>query len=165
MIKRVFKALTNLYQKFKQKPRYLIIHHSASSKETTVDEIRTWHIRDRKWIDLGYHKLINYKGEVFQGRPDAVVGAQAFGANAFSLGICCIGNYQKHLPSVAMEKALVQTLAVLCQRHNIPASNIISHRDVKTVFNISDPQAATSCPGDAFYTLLPSIRTKVAKYL
>jgi N-acetylmuramoyl-L-alanine amidase len=145
-----------------QKVEYLIIHHSASPETTTIDDIRQWH-KNKGWSDIGYHKVIYQNGEVKQGRPDAVMGAQAFGANAFSLGICCIGNFETKKPPEKMIKALIQVLATLCKRHNLPPERIIGHRDVSRMFNV--PAGASSCPGRYMYSLLPEIQTEVSKYL
>ena len=145
------------------KPKYLIIHHSASSNTTTIEDIRKWHINNNKWTDIAYHKIIYQDGSINQGRNDAVQGAHAFGANAVSLGICLIGNFETNeLPEV-MKKTLIQTLATLCKRYNIPAKNIIGHYQVSKMFNA--PAGASGCPGKNVIKLFPEIKKEVEKYL
>ena len=33
-------------------PKYLVVHHSASANNITVDDIRRWH-KDKGWSDIG----------------------------------------------------------------------------------------------------------------
>lgn len=144
------------------KPKYLVIHHSASSNNITVEDIRRWH-KAKGWSDIAYHKVIYQDGSINQGRNDGVQGAHAFGANALSLGICLIGNFEiNELPEV-MKKSLIQTLATLCKRHNIPSKNIIGHYQVAKMFNA--PLGASGCPGKNVIKLLPEIIKEVEKYL
>lgn len=145
-----------------KKVQYLVIHHAASSKTTTIEDIRKWH-KDKGWTDIGYHKVIYIDGTVKQGREDSVIGSQAFGANAVSLGICLIGNYDLHKPSEEIIKSLVQVLAILCKRHNLTVDKIIGHCQVAKMFNA--PAGASGCPGKYLIALLPEIREKVKKYL
>ena len=81
-----------------KKVNYIVIHHSVTSINTTFEQIRQMHL-DKGWSDIGYHKVIDYNGIVYQGRKDSVIGAQAFGLNQESLGILCIGNFEEILPS------------------------------------------------------------------
>ena len=143
--------------------KYLVVHHAASSDTTTIEDIRRWHINNNKWTDIGYHKIISVDGTVKQGREDNVIGAQAFGANAVSLGICLIGNYEVNKPSEKMIDSLVQVLATLCKRHNLTVDKIIGHYKVSTMFNA--PAGASGCPGKHMIARLPEIRERVKKYL
>lgn len=143
-------------------PKYLVIHHSASANNITVEDIRSWH-KAKGWSDIAYHKVIYQDGSVNQGRNDAVQGAHAFGANAVSLGICLIGNFEiNELPEI-MQKSLIQTLATLCKRYKIPSKNIIGHYQVSKMFNA--PSGASGCPGKNVIKLLPKIIKEVEKYL
>lgn len=133
----------------------IIIHHSASSRDTTtVAQIEGWHLKEG-YTGIGYHKIITGDGTAHQGRADEAIGAHAYGSNHDSLGICVTGNFDKEHPSAAQRKTLVQTLAVLCRRHGIPPERIIGHRDT----------IATACPGKNLYADLPAIRREVAGYL
>ena len=51
-----------------------------------VDDIRTWHVRDNGWDDVGYHHVIKRDGTVEKGREHDVIGAHAKGMNTNSLG-------------------------------------------------------------------------------
>lgn len=145
-----------------EKVKYIVVHHSAGSNTTTIEEIRKWH-KDKGWSDIGYHKVIYQDGSVHQGRSDAVIGAQAFGANAFSLGVCCIGNFETNKPPEKLVDSLVQVLAVLCKRYKLSADKIIGHYQVAKMFNA--PLGASGCPGKYMIARLPEIRERVKKYL
>jgi N-acetyl-anhydromuramyl-L-alanine amidase AmpD len=141
-------------------PQWLIIHHSASSATTTVADMDRWHREERGWLGVGYHKVIYRDGSIHQGRPDSVIGAQAFGANEHSLGICLIGNFTNGLSDLTgyQWNALVRTCVVLCKRHRITPAHIIGHRDVAALFPGGE---ASACPGK-LYGELSKLRREVA---
>ena len=133
----------------------IVIHHSASSRTgTTLALIDAWH-RNQGYDGIGYHRVIEGNGAVRQGRADSRIGAHAYGHNHDSIGICVTGNFETETPTTAQIDALVQTCAVLCKRHGIPAAAIVAHRDLM----------ATACPGKNLYSQLPAIRSRVAGYL
>lgn len=81
-----------------------IVVHCSASGFGDVSLIRDWHIRERKWKDIGYHYVIlNGKrgGEVSYrksvdgllevGRGEDEVGAHVQGMNRNSIGICLVG--------------------------------------------------------------------------
>lgn len=142
--------------------KYIVVHHSAGGFHQTAADIKQIHLA-KGYTDIGYHKVIESDGDVIQGRADAVIGAQAFGLNSASLGICVIGNFQNDEPKKLQVDALVQVLAVLCKRHKLSVDKIIGHRDVAGIIN--DPTVATACPGDKLYSKLPDIRNRVKAYL
>jgi N-acetyl-anhydromuramyl-L-alanine amidase AmpD len=120
-----------------------------------IDE---WH-RARGWAGIGYHYVIcngkrhgNYlagrDGEVQEGRPIERQGAHARGANADSIGICLIGCLDKHRPTARQVRSLMELCLHLCERYDIPHTEVYGHRDVN----------ATDCPGERLYKVLPFIR-------
>lgn len=133
----------------------IVVHHSASPRDTTtIADITRWHL-EKKYDGIGYHRVIEGDGTVKMGRDDTRIGAHAYGANTGTLGVCVTGNFDKEKPSPAQLEALIQTLAALCKRHGVKASGIIGHRDT----------IATSCPGQHLFSQLPAIRQRVAGYL
>lgn len=148
------------------RPLWLIVHHLGTVPAgfdfaRTVETVRQWH-KAKGWADIGYHKAVLPSGAVQQGRPDAVVGAHAFGANQASLGILVAGDFSRAAPGEVQLSALVQVLATLAKRHAIKPDHIIGHRDVAKLF---PGGAASACPGDALYALIPEIRRRVGDYL
>ena len=138
----------------------IIIHHSESPGGN-ADMIRRWHtVDDHNWLDIGYHYVIcNGKahggwkaggdGEVQEGRPIDVQGAHARSANADSIGICLIGDFEKTFPSNKQMMGLAGLILDLCIDYHIkPLGGVLGHRDVGN----------TICPGKNLYRLLPSLR-------
>ncbi len=70
---------------------HIVIHHSASPLDTTVDDIRRWHM-EKAWDDIGYHFVIHSDGEVLFGRPVVYKGAHCYGYNGKTIGICVVGD-------------------------------------------------------------------------
>ena len=56
-------------------------------------EIRSWHVDDNKWNDIGYHFLILRDGSVLTCRPLHVQGAHVKSKNPRKIGICLIGGF------------------------------------------------------------------------
>jgi N-acetyl-anhydromuramyl-L-alanine amidase AmpD len=80
----------------------IIIHCSATypnwmaghSAQEKTNEIRRWHMQERKWSDIGYHYVIDRDGHVGNGRPVWRMGAHVRGHNATTIGLCLIGGAQ-----------------------------------------------------------------------
>ena len=77
-------------------PDVMIVHHSASTLDTTVDDIRAWHTDPRRkggpFQDIGYHYVIHGDGGIFAGRPLPFIGAHAAPHNRRSIGVCLVGD-------------------------------------------------------------------------
>lgn len=71
----------------------IIVHcsYTPPSMDIGADEIRTWHVRDNGWKDIGYHYVIRRDGSIEKGRPVSVAGAHAAGHNHDSIGVCLVG--------------------------------------------------------------------------
>jgi|WetSurMetagenome_2_1015567.scaffolds.fasta_scaffold01426_25 hypothetical protein len=111
-------------------PKCIIIHHSATPDDDQADDwdaIRkyhmSWRYKDvtitadegrrlltegknvlRPWRDIGYHWGVeSVKGKIViqKGRGLDTAGAHCIGMNEQSIGICCVGNFDKQHPSDA----------------------------------------------------------------
>ncbi|MEW5952620.1 MAG: N-acetylmuramoyl-L-alanine amidase [Bacillota bacterium] len=125
---------------------HIILHHTASSKTKTVEQLRREHLA-RGWRDIGYHYLVDYTGGVHAGRPPNEPGAHAQGWNSKAIGVATIGDISEYPMGEDQRGALVQLVRHLMDEHGIPAANVLYHRDV----------GATSCPGRFF----PDIKAAV----
>ncbi len=130
----------------------IVVHHTAGSSTSTVDDIRRLH-RSRGFNDIGYHAVIYGDGSLHRGRPESRMGAHARGANRGSLGVTVCGNFQNSEPSQAQLVKLIYVLVHWCQIYGVDPDNIKGHRDVGTT--------ATVCPGNNLYKSLPGIRRVV----
>lgn len=154
-------------------PRYVVVHHMASSNGTGTSlaaahsiarQVQGWHF-DRGWVDTGQHFSVSRGGYILEGRHRTIeglnngrvfpVGAHVGNNNSTCLGIETEGNFTSIQPTSAQWNALVELIAYLCQTYGLSASAIRGHRD----FN------STACPGDAFYPRLQELRNAVAARL
>ncbi|SOH03013.1 peptidoglycan recognition family protein [Candidatus Kuenenia stuttgartiensis] len=129
--------------------KYIVIHHSAT-KSGNAAEFDKYHRETRHWKNgLGYHFVVGNgngsgKGEIEIGNrwvkqlSGAHVGINKY--NRYGIGICMVGNFNESYPSRAQMASLVVLVQYLQKQYNIPAENILMHKDCKT----------TECPGDKF---------------
>ncbi len=162
----------------------IVVHHTVSAASSqaavpaAIDAICNFHVNGRGWSDIGYNAVIDPWGGIWEGRTggleDGISGAHAAGFNTSTQGIAMLGDYSNNVFATAQEDALVYLLdwmtgwylvdpdadVTLYSRSDGPQfsegesvtlPSIMGHRDLGT----------TSCPGDAGYSRLPSIRSEV----
>jgi hypothetical protein len=130
-----------------QAVRYYVVHHAADvNPYLDITDVDRWH-KNKGWIGVGYHAFIKKDGTIQRGRPTWAMGAQAYGLNAVSLGMCLAGNYSQE-PEVpqAQLHALVELLRYWGK--SIKQVPILGHREVIQLTR--DPESASACPGDMF---------------
>ena len=159
----------------------VFVHHTASGNgyscaqsASIVRGIVAFHIRSKKWNDIGYNFLVDKCGTIFEGRAGgvsrSVLGAHTLGFNANASAIAVIGDYRS-APVPAAVKASVAQLAAykLGAWGNAPLgkARMVSGgggrfgKGSPAVFDrISAHRDAgrTECPGDALYGQLGWIR-------
>jgi len=121
--------------------RYIIVHCSKTSPRKKVDRAymeRVHRLRGNLW--LGYHWVIDRKGNIEQGRKLDQVGSHTTGFNNQSIGICLAGGAdQAGNPAdnftPAQRESLLQLLAAMHQK--FPQAIALGHRDLVT---------GTQCP-------------------
>ena len=135
--------------------KYIVLHHSASTKDLSWEEIDKEH-KARGFEGFGYHFYIEKNGTIIAGRAlnkqailesDTIeMGAQAKGINAISVGICFSGNFEVEKPTPAQIEAGKQLVKWLKYKvFNKP--EIIGHKEAVKI----NPQATvTACPGKNF---------------
>ena len=64
---------------------------SGGSIEARIRSIQAYHMDTRGWCDIGYHFLVAGDGQVFEGRPYALLGAHTGGQNSGNIGVSFIG--------------------------------------------------------------------------
>jgi hypothetical protein len=101
--------------------------------------------RNRGWVDIPYHFLIDLEGNIYEGRPLQFVGdtATEYDPTGHAL-ITVMGNYEVQEINQAQLNAIVDLAAWLCYEYSIPPELIKGHRDY----------AATACPGKNLYRYL-----------
>ena len=73
----------------------IIIHCTATREgdDISVDTIRRWHL-NRGWSDIGYHYVIDIKGDIHAGRPIELMGSHTRSENKYSIGIAYVGGVE-----------------------------------------------------------------------
>ena len=146
-------TLKHLEARVGQRIKLLVVHHSATPRTTTVAQIRDYHVNHNGWRDIAYHYLLRQptddsKVEITPGRyqdGDAYIepgeeGAHVYGyVNYYSLGICCVGNFDEEEMPELMWETLVRTLASYCTAWKLDSSAILGHKEVEG--------QNTACPG------------------
>lgn len=113
----------------------LIVHCTATpeGKDYTVEQIRTMHIKQNGWSDIGYHYVIYRDGSVHRGRSESVAGAHTIGHNSNSIGICYVGGLAsdgktpKDTRTLAQKESLAKLLKELKAKY--PAATIHGHNE------------------------------------
>lgn len=139
----------------------ITLHHTDGRRTTSLQEsleearfIQEFHQQGRRWIDIGYHFLVDELGHVIEGRPERVQGAHTLGENAGNVGIALLGKYhaaEDRAPSAAQLEAVARLARYLTLRHGIdPIAEFKGHRDHR----------GTHCPGDRAYAELSALRRR-----
>ena len=125
---------------------YIVIHHTASTRDMTVQEIHQLHLNQgENWKGIGYHFYIDKQGVIWRGRPEEMSGSHALDYNSVSIGICLSGNFEIEQPTDNQLKSLSELLQHLKQKYgNV---QVVGHRDLN----------ATACPGKNLYSKLGSV--------
>lgn len=77
------------------KVNFIVIHCAAtkSTMDTTVNDLRKWHVTENGWDDIGYHWFIKFDGTVHECREESYQGAHCKSVNDKSIAICLEGGY------------------------------------------------------------------------
>lgn len=150
-------------------PRKVIIHHTDTPNDgqdpaAMVRAVYYYHAVTRQWGDIGYNYLIDYLGNIYEGRAggEGVVGGHAHDFNRGSVGIALIGSFQDRDIPAAVQAATVKLVAWLCDHHGIDPreSSYFVDRDLMNVSGHRDSNM-TTCPGDRGYAWMPDLRRRV----
>lgn len=122
----------------------IVIHCSASreGQDVKTASIRNYHVKTKKWRDIGYHYVIELDGKVVDGRPLGQIGAHVKGHNTGSVGICYVGGLDKNgkpkdTRTAAQKRSMRELIESLLEEY--PAIRTIKgHRDF--------PGVAKACP-------------------
>ncbi|GAA4102781.1 hypothetical protein GCM10022214_80940 [Actinomadura miaoliensis] len=155
-------------------PRNIVVHHTATPNYPDASLhhaywlsrwIQRHHMRVRGWADAGQQLTISRGGHVMEGRNRSLsairsgrlaVGAQVRGYNRTTIGIENEGTYMEDEVPRRLWVSLERVCAWLCAQYELdPFRAIVGHRDF----------AATDCPGDVLYAMLPDLRRGVAARL
>jgi N-acetylmuramoyl-L-alanine amidase len=165
------------------------VHHSVTANgygpgqvPGILMSIFAYHVYVRDYWDIAYNFAVDAFGRIWEARAGGidqpVMGAHAGGYNAESTGMVVLGNFMNVVPSTAALGALERALAWKLSLHGVPTlGRVTVEVDPSgagyTAFapgaHVSLPRVAghrdgdtTSCPGNALYARLPSMRPQIA---
>lgn len=130
----------------------IAVHHSASPASTRLEDIRTWHVGEREWDDVGYHFVVEATC-VRLGRPLWLMGSHVFGHNSTTIGVCIVGDFTQGEPGVRQRRLAVALLADLCGWFSLEPNDIVGH------FELAD----TECPALDMATLRQRVANEIAR--
>ena len=166
---------------------HVVVHHTAGTNNYTMDQsasivrgIYHYHAVTLDWGDIGYNFLVDKWGRAFEGRKGTlsspagkmVAGAHDQGFNSGTMGISMMGTYQSEAPSQAtlntvgalagwqLRRAGVSNMsesAGFRPKGSNPKYRAGTYIDLARISGHRDTYP-TSCPGDAGYSKLPTIR-------
>ena len=160
--------------------RGAVVHHTAGTNSYTaaqsaqiVRATQAYHMKSRKWCDIGYNFLVDKYGQIFEGRNggiDQQVRAAHSGnaaVNTYAMGVSMMGTFSTSAPTEATKEAVAKLIAWRFTAKNTPATGtyslggktlnrIAGHRDV----------VGTECPGAAAYAwVVGGLRESVVSYM
>lgn len=102
----------------------IILHCTATPEGRNYDvaTIRSWHVKNNGWKDIGYHYVVYLDGSVHEGRPIEQVGAHTSGHNSDSIGIVYVGGCDKNMKpkdtlTTEQETAMVNLIKALREEY------------------------------------------------
>ncbi len=142
-------------------PFFFTLHHTQGNypktREAALSEIRfiqDYHQNAKKWIDIGYHFLIDPQGDIFEGRPIRVEGAHVLSHNNGNIGISIMGNYHPPVSNPITPASMDSFVAIgryLRDTYSVNVSSFYAHREIGN----------TDCPGDNLYALKGQLRDRI----
>jgi len=133
----------------------IILHHSASARDTTtIDMIKEWH-KARDFPHIGYHYVITGEGETKKTWPIEEEGFGVFGKNKYTVHVCLTGNFESERPSNNQLYALERLLKKLCKNLRLNMYDIFGHKEV------APSDHMTVCPGSNLMAELNFIRLRI----
>lgn len=152
----------------------LTLHHAAGYSASSIEEgiiqmqaIQELHQDVRGWSDIGYHFVVDKAGNIYQARPETVIGAHTSDANTGNIGVCVLGCYHPPATSYfcydemtsATRDSLIKLYAWISEEYGYDNPHVLKgHRDYYDF-------EYTSCPGDNIWAMLPDLRDEITLYL
>ena len=149
-------AIPNKYDFKQHNPNKITIHNIGSSETPiigkfkrieSIQSIDKYHVKTRGWNAIGYHFIIAPNGDIYEGRPENVVGAHVKNNNTGNIGINIYCNSNVEIPTELQILKLKELLVYLTEKYNISDKSIYGHNQLGN----------TDCPGTNIEQMLPMI--------
>ncbi len=145
--------------------KFITLHHGGEEFKEDKDfvtylvNLQNWSRREKKWIDIPYHYLIDFAGKIYEGRDIRYPGDTntAYDPTGHAL-VCLPGNYEIQQPNDKQLRAVIDMFVWLCWKYKLSPGVIKGHKDVAE---------GTVCPGKNLYAYLENgfIKKEVAQRL
>ncbi|MDP1676217.1 MAG: peptidoglycan recognition family protein [Bacteroidota bacterium] len=144
---------------------HITLHHQGEPFPKGKDPIQylrnlqSWSRREKKWIDIPYHYIIDLDGKIYEGRNINYAGDTntEYDPAGHAL-IEVVGNFEEVEPNQEQLDATVSLMTLLAAKYNVPIDSIRGHKDYSS---------KTVCPGKNLYPYLENgyFRQNVEKNL
>ena len=130
---------------------HITLHHQGEPFKAGTDpraylrKLQAWSRNTKNWSDIPYHYIIDLDGNIYAGRDIAFAGDTntEYDPKGHAL-IEVVGNFEEVQPNSKQLDAVVDLMALLAAKHNVPVDRIHGHKDY----------AHTACPGANLYRYL-----------
>lgn len=121
----------------------IVIHHSATPADTSIESIARYHIGPNHICadgcpGIAYHFMIGPDGKTYQVNDLEAVSYHVSGANTRSVGICLLGNYEEYPPTDLQYRRVIGLIRYL-EAKTGRLLDVIGHKEASG--------ANTQCPG------------------
>lgn len=116
--------------------KYIVLHCTATPKNTTIQSIKNYWKNVLKWKSVGYHYIIESNGNVVQLADESQVTNGVAGFNSVSVHITYIGGQKTDDRTPDQKYAMEVLVHDLKKRY--PNAIVQGHRDF--------PKVAKACP-------------------
>ncbi len=128
---------------------HITLHHQGEPFPKGKDPIQylrnlqSWSRREKKWIDIPYHYIIDLDGKIYEGRNINYAGDTntEYDPTGHAL-IEVVGNFEEVEPNQEQLNATANLMTLLAIQYNVPSDSIRAHKDYST---------KTVCPGKNLY--------------
>ncbi len=130
----------------------ITLHHQGEpfphgkDPQQYLRNLQSWSRREKKWIDIPYHYVIDLDGRIYEGRNINYAGDTntEYDPSGHAL-IEVVGNFEEVKPNQQQLDAVVRTMTMLSLKYGVPVDSIRGHKDYS---------AMTLCPGANLYQYL-----------
>lgn len=136
--------------------KYIVVHRSGIGRDALTMALAYRYNKLYAPVTGGmppYHYVIEPDGSTEQALGLDVIGAHCKGFNTASVGIACLGDFQKKPPTPAQWQATLQLCAILMSHFHLDPASVKGHDEFPGV------RAYKQCPGDMFS--MPNLRKEL----
>lgn len=142
---------------------YITLHTAGAANGShpvhqSSQVIRDYHVKVKRWNDIGYHCYIEEDGEIGRyRRPEQMVPAAVEGWNDHILALCVSGHGDLETWNPRQLATVIEQCVAWCNGNGLSSRHVIGHHEADT---FGAPKVFKTCPGKLID--LDDIRYRVA---